>query len=119
MYAFTSPFPRIPTRIPDAFGGLVGDFAKEIGSEFAYFSSRIKHRPGPTKPSLGQAFNVEGYAPVGVESRVDDAYASYTMRTSNDDDIRLESYKPTARDLSQDGSHEQYDEYKPGPPLAA
>lgn len=62
---------------------------------------------------------MEGYAPVGVESRGDDAYASYTMRTSNDDDIRLESYKPTTLDLSQRGSPEQYDEYKPGPPLVA
>jgi len=95
------------------------DFAKEIGSEFAYFSSRIKHRPGPTKPSLGQAFNAEGYVPVGIESRGDDAYASYNTRTGNGGDIRLESYKPTALDLSQGGSPEQYGEYKPGPPLAA
>ena len=53
------------------------------------------------------------------ESRGEDAYASFTTRTSNDDDIRLESYKPTTLDLSQVGSSEQVDEYKPGAPLAA
>ncbi|KAH9992167.1 DUF300-domain-containing protein [Russula vinacea] len=40
------------------------DFAVEIGSEFAYFASRLTGRPppAPTVPNLGQAFGVEGYS---------------------------------------------------------
>jgi hypothetical protein len=109
----TAPLTRIHVHISDTWG-LVGDFAIEIGSEFTFFSSRLRHGPAPTKVTFA-----EGYAPVlGSESRGEDAYALYTTRTSNDDDIRLESYKPTTLDLSQVGLPEQVDEYKPGAPLA-
>ena len=111
----TPPLTRIHAHSSDTFGELVGDFAIEIGSEFAFFSSRLRHRPAPTTKTFA-----EGYAPVlESESRGEDSYASYTTRTSHDDDIRLESYKPTTLDLSQVGAPEQVDEYKPGAPLAA
>ncbi|KAF8476290.1 DUF300-domain-containing protein [Russula ochroleuca] len=40
------------------------DFAVEIGSEFAYFASRITGRPppAPIEPNICQAFGVEGYS---------------------------------------------------------
>jgi hypothetical protein len=56
---------------------------------------------------------VEGYAPVGSEPG-GDAYTSYATRTSNDDDIRLAPYKPSALDLSEVPPPGQYDAYKPG-----
>lgn len=50
------------------------DFAVEIGSELAYFASRLmcrRHSAPPTtdKSNLAQAFGVEGYAPVGGGQR--------------------------------------------------
>ena len=71
MYAFHhlvsySSVSMVYIDIPDALThlGLAGDFAVEIGSEFAYFASRLTGRPppAPTVPNLGQAFGVEGYS---------------------------------------------------------
>src|ERR1700755_2425188 len=62
------PFIRYIRILLTHLGRPVGDFAVEIGSEFTYFASRItgrRHQPAPTKRSLGQAFGVEGYAPIG------------------------------------------------------
>jgi hypothetical protein len=71
MYAFPHiiTYPSVTMiyiDIPDALThlGLAGDFAVEIGSEFAYFASRLTGRPppAPTEPNFGQAFGVEGYS---------------------------------------------------------
>jgi len=46
------------------------DFAVEIGSQLAYFASRLTGRPPPvpTVPNLGQAFGVKGYSLEKVEA---------------------------------------------------
>jgi len=90
------------------------DFAVEIGSELAYFASRLTGRrpPPPTKRSLGQAFGVEGYYPAGADLQ-GGAYPLSTTRTSYDDDIRLTPYtgfvshpgSPQDEDLEEDKLH--------------
>jgi hypothetical protein len=69
LYQLLYAFP--PRWIYDALThlGPAGDFAVEIGSELAYFASRITGRPppAPTVPNLGQAFGVEDYSPGKAE----------------------------------------------------
>ncbi|KAI0259472.1 DUF300-domain-containing protein [Gloeopeniophorella convolvens] len=74
------------------------DFFVEIGSEFAFFGSwmRGRHRAEPTRPDFGQAFGVEGYAPVGGKA---------PPRTSYDDDIRLAPYAATANSSPEYGAY--------------
>ena len=78
-----------------ALGRTAGDFAVEIGSELAYFASRLMCRrpPPPTtnKRNLAQAFGVEGYAPVGGGQR-GGAYPFSVTPKGYDDDIRLMPY---------------------------
>lgn len=95
--------------------GTVGDFAVEIGSEFTYFASRItgrQHQPASTKRSLGQAFGVEGYAPIEGELRSNVYATSSAPRTSYDEDIRLTPYKASTPDLSRVRSPEDIDTYR-------
>jgi hypothetical protein len=121
MYAFSLSSEYTCTFLMH-LGVLVGDFAAEVGSELAYFASRVtgrRHQRVPTKPTFGQAFGVEGYVQVGGEAS-GEVYAPYAASMSSGDDIRLVPYKPSALDLSHVRSPEQFDAYKPaGSPLAA
>ncbi len=96
---------------------LAGDFAVEIGSDFAYFAYRIRgrqHLHQPTKRSFGQAFGVEGYVPIEGEQRSSVYATSYASRPSYDD-IRLAPYQSSTLDLSHVHSLEGGDgAYKPG-----
>jgi hypothetical protein len=90
MYAFLIFISFRPTYL-DGFGPS-GDFAVEIGSELAYFASRLTGRPpsAPIRPNFGQAFGVEGYALARNESR-GSTYLLLNTRMSNDDGSRLVS----------------------------